>query len=331
MRRGWMILGVLAVAAMMTSGADAAFSFFTDPFDYSDGDLEVESGGVWVLSPTDTYGNNLEVNSAGPAGSPSGNPVVGTTVGVGRIGDARNIGTAGSATDSWVAGVSCLWTGADASGNDDMSVQLRAGTGNSFPDDSGPILVGIGAIDGRFGASIAGVGETKLDLMPSDIWYHFEIRGTGTAGGDTVVEAVYRVGNDPTENIIVTGITATGQLSTSFDNVFIVDGRGDTDDLVAYLDDAFFTEAGVDISTADFDANGVIDDVDLTILANHWQQAGVFADGDADGSGFIDDVDLTALALVWPAGNLDASAVPEPATLCLLVLGGLALIRRRRR
>ena len=51
---------------------------------------------------------------------------------------------------------------------------------------------------------------------------------------------------------------------------------------------------------------------------------------DFNDDGVIDDLDLTALATEWPGAGLDVSAVPEPATLSLLVLGGLAALRRRR-
>ena len=82
---------------------------------------------------------------------------------------------------------------------------------------------------------------------------------------------------------------------------------------------------------ADFNNDGVIDDLDLTILATHWQQAGGHSEGDANDDGFIDDLDLTALATEWPGSDLDVSAVPEPATLSLLAVGGLAAFRCRRR
>ena len=90
-----------------------------------------------------------------------------------------------------------------------------------------------------------------------------------------------------------------------------------------------YTTVWADIP-ADFNDDGVIDDLDLTILATHWQMSGGHGEGDANDDGFVDDLDLTALATEWPAGDLDASAVPEPATLSLLALGGLAMLRKRR-
>ena len=112
---------------------------------------------------------------------------------------------------------------------------------------------------------------------------------------------------------------------------------------------------GIDVQATDFspailgDANlsGSVDDVDLTALATHWQQAGGWAEGDFTGDGFVNDLDLTVLATAWPDGagpdvsgtssGGDASGVPEPATLSLLAVlalslskgGALAALRRR--
>jgi len=55
-----------------------------------------------------------------------------------------------------------------------------------------------------------------------------------------------------------------------------------------------------------------------------------FADGDTDGDGDVDDADLGA-AFANYTGPLTNASVPEPASLALLALGGLAVHRRRRR
>jgi len=79
----------------------------------------------------------------------------------------------------------------------------------------------------------------------------------------------------------------------------------------------------------DANGDGVVDDLDLTALATHWQQVGGLAQGDFNGDGFISDLDLTVLAIAWPPAGLGVSAVPEPATLFMLALGACALPVRR--
>ena len=82
----------------------------------------------------------------------------------------------------------------------------------------------------------------------------------------------------------------------------------------------------------DANGDGLVDDLDLTALARHWQQAGGLAEGDFNDDGVVDELDLTVLATAWPggAGALDVSAVPEPGTLAMIAAGGVALLRRRK-
>jgi len=80
----------------------------------------------------------------------------------------------------------------------------------------------------------------------------------------------------------------------------------------------------------DANGDGIVDDLDLTVLATHWMQAGDWADGDFTGNGFVSDFDLSILANAWPSEGVDTSAVPEPVLLSLLALGGAALVCRKR-
>ena len=81
----------------------------------------------------------------------------------------------------------------------------------------------------------------------------------------------------------------------------------------------------------DTDGDGDVDINDLSTLAANWDQCGkTWADGDFTGDGCVDINDLSLLASNWGAGTA-AAQVPEPATLSVLALGGLAMLRRRRR
>ena len=87
-------------------------------------------------------------------------------------------------------------------------------------------------------------------------------------------------------------------------------------------------------SLADFNQDGVIGDADLSILLSHWGQCGVeWHDGDSSGDGCVNDDDLSLVLHDWGRGSWAAGdgAVPEPASLAALLVGGLALAHRKRR
>ncbi|MFP4105360.1 MAG: PEP-CTERM sorting domain-containing protein [Phycisphaerae bacterium] len=94
----------------------------------------------------------------------------------------------------------------------------------------------------------------------------------------------------------------------------------------------------------DTDFDGDVDTDDASVLLANWQQSGGWEDGDFDGNGVVDLDDASILLANWPdtaAGETtslsgfeslaSASVVPEPATMALLGIGAVALIRRRRR
>jgi hypothetical protein len=99
----------------------------------------------------------------------------------------------------------------------------------------------------------------------------------------------------------------------------------------------------------DINLDGIVDDIDISILTGNYLSPGTWgwADGDVfmyDGTVDDPDVGLQAgnylstvgqlaqgLGDVGSSGISGVNAVPEPATLALLALGGLGMLLRRRR
>jgi PEP-CTERM motif len=98
-------------------------------------------------------------------------------------------------------------------------------------------------------------------------------------------------------------------------------------------DTTTLTSIGVVSLTGDLDGDGFVGIADLNIVLGNWNQNVPPGDplADPSGDGFVGIEDLNTVLGNWNAGTPPGStAVPEPATLALFGIGGVASLRRRR-
>ncbi len=185
-------------------------------------------------------------------------------------------------------------------------------------------------------------GLDAYDVLPGvgDPFYNMPLEdldgdtGTHLPSEYVVIHSVLRNGDtDEDDNL------DADDIDTLYDNAGATDilydialdhGTSDAGDVDALVRDIFFTEYG------DGNLDGKVNPTDLADLTLNWLGSNKgWADGDYNGDGLVNPTDLAELTLNWLFDNgLGAqtapATIPEPASVALLALGGIALLRRRR-
>ena len=142
---------------------------------------------------------------------------------------------------------------------------------------------------------------------------------------------VSRIGGEPCD-LNGDGVCDAQDIDVMTQNV--IDGTATKADRDALVESA--SPEGFNTYIGDSDLNGQFDEQDIVaaFIAGQYLSGGAagWADGDWDGNLTFDDQDFVAAFIAggYLQGPRGAASVPEPSGLVLLVLGALAVIRRRR-
>ena len=166
-----------------------------------------------------------------------------------------------------------------------------------------------------------GVAEANTEYELS-FWHKGDVYTSmpGVDGATVLIEGAY----EWTEEIltVTTDADTTGLLSLYFYDWNF------TDELPLLIDNVYFGPAVAALLEGDANRDGIVSAGDYTSVQNNFGNNGAAdgtLDGDANADGVVSAGDYTSVQ------NNFGNHLPEPMTMSMLGLGGLALLRRRRR
>lgn len=132
------------------------------------------------------------------------------------------------------------------------------------------------------------------------------------------------------DRIDVVSLLGEGVSSLSFEGFEIPNERLGAEGVPVFLefDSAMASIRALKDLIGDIDSDGFVGVSDLDMILANWGDANTTVD--LDGSGSVDQGDLDIIIANWGSGEPPTGIIPEPGTLAIVGLGGLALLRRRR-
>ena len=79
----------------------------------------------------------------------------------------------------------------------------------------------------------------------------------------------------------------------------------------------------------DVNFDGVVNGLDIADVSSNWLHAGFATAGDANHDGVVNGLDIALISANWLRTSGGGAGVPEPSTLILATLGGLAFLAYR--
>jgi hypothetical protein len=175
---------------------------------------------------------------------------------------------------------------------------------------------------------------------PGDVTYHTyhndneEVSGTivGPGAGSVVPGDFDDDGDVDADDVDDLCANMAGDVGT-----YDMDGDGDVDedDMTYHVENYLEYDSngdgvadGAGTFRGDFNTDGSVNGTDLSIMSGGFGSTTGFAGGNANCDATVNGTDLSILSGVF--GNVATAAVPEPLTIGLLSLGGIAMLRRRK-